>query len=163
MSTQRRIVRSPGGTARPTTWANRVSLLTHTAAAQTTFTDLTHVSAAVSNEGATVVRMILQVWLSNAAVTPETESFGLGVMRMSKEALDNLAGPDPFTDAVTDWYYWWSGIIPLFNEPVKVVDVDIHSARKLRGTDRLVMVTRNPTNELALEASVMARTLWKPV
>ena len=166
MTTQRRTARNPGMVAaRPTTWAQQVTQPTLTAVASRQLFDLTHPDLVSSDLGGTCMRMILQIHASTLGTVPEIEGLACGVIRISNDAF--LAGPAavpaPMTDLTQDWYYWWGGFPPLFNEATQVVAVDIRSARRLRGGDRLVLIMENPVNELAIELSIMRRTLWKPV
>ena len=167
MTTQRRTARRPGGSVparRATTWHNQLALVTQTAVASLVTTDLTHNMIAAGQEpGGSCVRLILEVRVSSAATVPELESFAIGVAVVTADALvaGSAAMPNPLSDEDQDWYYWWgSDGIATTSTEILVARVDIRSARKLRGGYRLVILTENGLNELALNVSIMARTLW---
>jgi len=164
MSTQRGTARRPQvfSNRRPTTWAQRCDDVLLTAAASTVLIDLSHAGIVASFEdGGTCMRLILQIHASNVAVVPDNTTLAFGVLVMTTEALGAGSTPLPLTDPSQDWFYWWCGHVAVGDHGIKLVDVDIRSARKLRAGYRLVLVLQNAASEIATQVSVMSRTLWK--
>jgi len=86
--------------------------------------------------GVTVVRLILKVIAFADAAN--VNLFGsVGVAAITRDALAAAEVPDPVTDLV-DWYY--QGAYFMKNETEQlattIVDVDLRTARKIRGEDR---------------------------
>ena len=152
------VVRTP---RRRTTWFNKFFETSHTAAPDQSVFDITHPAIAAGAEPTgTVVRMILEVHMANAATVADLTSLGLGILVTTLDAFTAGAVPDPLTDEGQDWYYWWAGKPALSAEGLLVVKQDIRSARKLRGGYRLILVAENTVNELTTEIAFMVRTLW---
>ena len=161
MTTRRETVRRPVAARRPMTWDNKVFTLSHAAGGSTIINDLSHVMIRLNAEPqGTCVRMIghMSLWADSA--TPDAEDYGVGICVISADAAAAAVVPDPLADENQDWYYWWAGRPPVSTAGFQR-DFDIHSARKLRGGYRLVLVSEKGVGEVALEATFSIRTLWK--
>ena len=159
--TARRPVVVARAAARKTSWFNQLYEATLTAAGSQQVFDLSHPRITTLTESTgTVVRMIMEVHLANAATVPDLTSFSLGVTVLTEDARAAGATPDPLSDSDQDWYYWWAGKPAVSDSGKVVIQVDIRSARRLRGGFRLAMIMQNAVNELPTEVVAMVRTLW---
>jgi len=99
---------------------------------------------------------------SNAVDNQALEIYvGIGVV--TQDALAAGAVPDPASDFHQDWLYWTRRAfkLPTLGGPsITTWDIDIRSARRLRGGYALVMVTETLAQNTTSQLQVAMRTLW---
>ena len=114
---------------------------------------------------ATCKRMIWNFELSNTEEPPTTgQEIAIGIAVVGEDvAVTGGALPDPLSEFNKDWYYWVHKVLTVIGTGAKLFlewEVIIKTMRRLRGGQRLIIVTETPlaTDEMTLNASV--RMLW---
>ncbi len=172
MTTRRRF-RSRGSTRgmrQRTTWEQTLNSFVMTGPAQRFIIDLSHVTIRDSeNSGGTCKRLIGSVKAENAGSGDEHIVFSTGITVMTADAAVAALTPDPSSDFDQDWYFWQgqafhlhqAGALASTDSMVEIAKIDIHTARRLRGGFRLVMIIeKGVTVEVAWNLTVGLRALW---
>ena len=165
-----RTSRSFRGAKRPTTWEQIPSSFTRSSAAGQSILDISNDNI-IDDEssGGTCIRMIGTVSAEHdlGAQAIETVEFGYGIAVITKDALAAGAVPDPLAtlDQNQDWYFWKTYKQTLgpagTDNGLIVTDINIRSARRLRGGYRLAFIMEKAITELGMHFHVELRMLWK--
>jgi len=140
-----------------------------TGPAASTVVDISHpLITEGETSGGTCKRLIGSVKLEVATATNDHILLGIGILVVTADALAAGTIPLPQSDLRQDWYFWEVQAYHLENPAagssdrmVKVGNIDIHTARRLREGYRLVMVVeKSVTTEVAWNVQVGLRTLW---
>ncbi len=162
--------RRPRAARRKTSWENLAFNIISVAATQTlSVQNLTPEPMQTTHVGvgtATLRRMLLHVDYSfQLGATDDTmQFFSIGIAVVSRDAIVAGAVPDPESDFNQDWYYWTRrGVkVQSITAPgMFMFDVDIRSARRLRGGYALYMGVEFPVgNADPLRVHLSMRNLW---
>ncbi len=150
-----------------TTWENLFIEQAHGTAGEQKVTDLTPEPMGAAGIGtATIVRSIISFsyMLDAAATTATPQQLGIGITVVTNDAFAALAVPDPLSDFAQDWYYWTARAMRLQLDAMTQIswDVDIRSARRLRGGFKLAIISQSPaSNDVDTTLFITMRNLWQ--
>ena len=157
------------GRRKPTTWEQIISNFNMPTAATTAVLDLSNQTLISNNNSyGTCLRMIGRVTIEHGLGEAATElaDLAIGVCVVTKDAAASLTVPDPqnSTDRNQDWYYWDSRLQTLgpagADGGLMEFEINIHTARRLRGGYRLIMVFQKQITELTYRGDLAMRLLW---
>lgn len=160
---------APRTTRQRLSWWQTVFQFQMTSAADQQVADLTPeplLSTTTGQGNATIRRFITTFsWTYDgaSAVADVAHDISVGVAVVTQDALAAGAMPDPLTDPGQDWYYWTHRqmkIVSANNQPMHYWEIDIRTARRLRGGYRLALIVQNPVQEEATNLNVATRALW---
>ncbi len=117
---------------------------------------------------ATLIRSVIRLMYGTDSVSTSSawQQVAFGITVMTNDAFAGLVVPDPLTgDFQQSWYYWTCLMhrSQSSGSPQGVVqDVDIHSARRLRGGFKLVGIGESlAANDIDTTLFVTMRNLWQ--
>ena len=133
------------------------------------FTDLTPQPMATDLVGtATLIRSVMnfRFGADTSSLGATVQRIGIGITVMTNDAFAASAIPDPLTgDFQQSWYYWTARqqtLLGTSGPREQFWDVDIRSARRLRGGFKLVIISESPSlNDLDTSLFINMRNLWQ--
>ena len=157
------------GPRRQTTWENLCIEFAHGTAGSEVIADLTPEPMGSDLIGtATLIRSLMEFsfMMDTASTGATVQQIAFGITVMTNDAFAAGAVPDPLTgDFQQSWYYWTcKQIIGSAGAGPRLVswNVDIRSARRLRGGFKLVAISESPAaNDLDTTLFLSMRNLWQ--